>query len=195
MAKPSSAKTRRRTNKVRRTQSRRGGGKGPNDSFLHAFTKPYNASSEDRGFFFPSSSSSSMAYTPSSPLARALKHIEKAVIRDIVASEMKLKKKQITLAEHDENVVRITQLAEEKKRAARRSAGQSTIRDKIHGVKTSVSNLRTSAATSARNALNAIRNSDVVSNAFYVGERLGGWDHTPIDDDKPVKGLFVNRGL
>ena len=194
MAKPSSAKTRRRTHKVRRTQSRRGGGPPSNASFFNAFYIPFNASPKDRGFFSPSSSSSSMAYTPSSPLARALKHIEKAAHRDIFASEIKLKNKEITLAEHDENVVRITQLAEEKKRAARRSAGQSTIRDKIHGVKTSVSNLRTSAATSARNALNAIRNSDVVSNALYVGERLGDWHHTPSDDDKKAKGLFVNPG-
>ena len=41
MAKPSSAKTRRRTNKVRRTQSRRGGGKGPNDSYLNAYSARY----------------------------------------------------------------------------------------------------------------------------------------------------------
>ena len=42
MAKPSSAKTRRRTNKVRRTQSRRGGGpKGPNASYWNAYGAPY----------------------------------------------------------------------------------------------------------------------------------------------------------
>ena len=41
MAKPSSAKTRRRTNKVRRTQSRRGGGKGPNDIYLNAYSARY----------------------------------------------------------------------------------------------------------------------------------------------------------
>ena len=136
-----------------------------------------------------------MAYTPSSPLARALARIEKGALRDIVASEIKLGKNQITLAEHDENVVRITQLAEEEKRAARSSAGQPTWRDNIHGVRASAANLRTSAATSVHNALNAIkdrvrnvRNSDAVSNAVYVGERLVGWDRTPDD-----KGLFGIR--
>jgi hypothetical protein len=116
-----------------------------------------------------------------------LKRIDKAATREIVASEIKLNKKQITPEEHDKNVFRITQLAEEEKREARRSAGQSTIRDRIHGV-------RTSAATSARNALNAIkdrvrnvRNSDAVSNAFYVGERLLGWHETP--DGKGLLGI------
>jgi hypothetical protein len=42
MAKPSSAKTRRRTSKVRRTKSRRGGGpKGPNASYWNAYSDPY----------------------------------------------------------------------------------------------------------------------------------------------------------
>lgn len=42
MAKPSSAKTRRRTNKVRRTQSRRGGGpKRTNSSYWEAYIAPY----------------------------------------------------------------------------------------------------------------------------------------------------------
>ncbi len=61
MAKPSSAKTRRRTSKVRRTKSksRRGGGKGPNASFMDAYIKPYLP----RGV--SNLSSSSMAYTPS----------------------------------------------------------------------------------------------------------------------------------
>lgn len=57
MAKPSSAKTRRRTSKVRRTKSRRGGVKG-NASFMDAYTQPYLP----RGV---SNLSSSMAYTPS----------------------------------------------------------------------------------------------------------------------------------
>jgi len=143
-----------------------------------------------------------MAYTPSSPLARALKHIEKAEIREIVDSEFKLKKGEITLAEHDKNVVRITQLAEEEKREARRLARQSTILDKIYGVRTRARNavdrarnLGTIAATSARNAVDRIKNSEAAYNAAYVAERLGGWDHTPIDDDKEAKGLFVNPGL
>jgi hypothetical protein len=131
-----------------------------------------------------------MAYTPSSPLARALARIEKGALRDIVASEIKLGKKQITpaaLAEHDKNVVRITQLAEEEKRAARRSAGQPTLMDNIHGVRASAANLRTSAATSARNALNAIKDRVRNSEAAYVAGRLVNWDRTP--DDKGLLGI------
>ena len=170
MAKPSSAKTRRRTNKVRRTQTRRGGGFPSTD---------YTASHKDRGFgpsFVPSTSSVYTTFSSSrSPLAIALKRIDKAAIREIVASEIKLNKKQITPEEHDKNRVRITHLAEEEKREARRLEGKPSIGDRMHHVRTSARNLRTSAATSARNALNAIkdrvrnvRNSDAVSNALRI---------------------------
>ena len=181
MTKPSSAKTRRRNNrKVRRTQSRRGG------SYLNAFKVPYNASSKERGFFSPSSSSSRMEYTPSSPLAIALKRIEKAARHDIIESESKLRENRITLEEHDTNVVRITQLAEEEKRAARKKANQPTWGDTIHGVRTSAANLRTRAANLGTSALEGIKNSE----AAYVASRFLDWPHTA-----DGKGLLDDRGI
>jgi hypothetical protein len=216
MAKPSSAKTRRRTNKVRRTQTRRGGvPKDPNASYWNAYKNPYK-----NPYHLPPSTSSMWTTSSSdrSPLEKRLKDIKKHKMNAEVSNDYDLRHKRITEEQYKQNVVRITHLAEEEERKARRLWGKPSIRDRIHGVRTSVRNLGTSAATSARNAVDRARNlrtsaatsarnavdrarnlgasaleSIKNSDAVYMMGRVLDWDHTP-DDGKEVKGLLVNPG-